>query len=494
MTVRSENRALGSIANDSNAISSSERSANTASGSSEVQATIGTLPSDYQRQKTTKQFFDIVPQHVFAANKHRLIEFRPPGSDGRLANAQQLAYCLEILRLSFSPGDILDPVVQNWLRTIDRDEQERLKEMVTGVAKALGRDELKDPKTVAEVMCLVPVIEREDFRYLLKEFYSGIDQSSLLDVHQLEGLASLIQDADPGYFNSDDLVRVLSLLNTRLRDIHQQSRQQIYRLTLAVSHILDAMADTKFTDMDREMLNEPLSAYLRDLRKSSDPYLVYQAAYAYQALLCVPDVEKMWQLGLRPTGNRIQRIPGLVSSMKSLDLSTFIEGLVYIQQALEGVSEIIQTVRTAYDDVTSLAEGGRDFLESLREGFSFRRKCAWYSALRAADVLIRDGQLVEFKKLVSEVPCRCEPPFQWGVCQRLGEIALDPMWDEDTRRGAIAFLGEIYRHDEMWGQQASVKQWILKLLMQLAVAPKADSKCECDCNLIPTINSQQSRR
>jgi hypothetical protein len=96
------------------------------------------------------------------------------------------------------------------------------------------------------------------------------------------------------------------------------------------------------------------------------------------------------------------------------------------------------------------------------------RKRAWYSALRGADVLIRDGELADFKRLVCEAPCRYDPAFQWGVCQRLGEMAANPKWDPITRRNAIAFLGEIYMNDEMWGQRASVKQWILNILMQLS--------------------------
>ncbi|KAG0195128.1 hypothetical protein BGX31_006721, partial [Mortierella sp. GBA43] len=47
-------------------------------------------------------------------------------------------------------------------------------------------------------------------------------------------------------------------------------------------------------------------------------------------------------------------------------------------------------------------------------------------------------------------------------------MAANPVWDAVTRRCAIAFLGEIYRYDDMWGHHASIKQWILNILMQLA--------------------------
>jgi len=194
-------------------------------------------------------------------------------------------------------------------------------------------------------------------------------------------------------------------------------------------------------------IHEPLAAYLDELKKSSDPYLVYQAAYTYQALLCVPDDESLWQATLRRTGKVIQGVSGLVSAVKGLDLSGFINGLGKIQQGLAGAGEIVQVVKTAYEGAVSLGESGQGFLECLQEGFSFNRKCAWYMALRGADSLIRDGSFIEFKKLVCDAPCRRDVAFQWGVCQRLGEIAANSEWNGETRRSAIVFLGKIYQDD-----------------------------------------------
>ncbi|KAI8355257.1 hypothetical protein B0O80DRAFT_448863, partial [Mortierella sp. GBAus27b] len=101
----------------------------------------------------------------------------------------------------------------------------------------------------------------------------------------------------------------------------------MHQLTLSVSHVLDAMADTGVKDLDREKLHQPLMEHLKRLKKSPDPYLVYQAAYAYQALLCVPDDETLWQAALRRTGRVVHGISGLVSAVKSVDLVKFIDGL-----------------------------------------------------------------------------------------------------------------------------------------------------------------------
>jgi hypothetical protein len=299
-----------------------------------------------------------------------------------------------------------------------------------------------------------------------------------MDVHQLEGLAVMLQSTDRGYFDADDLVKILQLLSTRLSNTHQQSTNHLYQLTLGVSHVLDAMADTGVKGLDRGKLHEPLLSFLDGLKSSDDPYLVYQAAYAYQALFCVPDNEALWQATLRRTGKVVKGISGLLSAVKGIDLNGFVEGLREIQQRLVGAPEIIQLVKDAYDGVSTLAKSGKGFLECINEGLSFSRKSAWYPALRGMDALIRDGLLCDLKRLVCEAPCRRDAAFQWGVVQRLGDIAADPKWDMETRRGAITFLGEMYRHDAQWGRQPTVKQWILDIIMQVSSGSDSEGQCK----------------
>ncbi|KAG0220788.1 hypothetical protein BGX31_010531 [Mortierella sp. GBA43] len=388
-----------------------------------------------------------IPSHIFADNmRPHSIEYKLPQPDERLTNTPQLVCCLSLLQASHSPGSILEPAAHKWLQVVekDSDEQERLHALSIEVIRAFKRDELKDAKSVAEVVSLAPVLNKEAFHDLLREFYSGIDHSGLLNFQQLEGLAQLIQGADSGHLSADDLVKILELLSTRLRGTHHQSAHHMHQLTLAVSHVLDAMADTKVTGLDRKNLHEPLSAYLSGLMKSTDPFLVYQAAYAFQALLCVPDNETTWQAAIRRTGKVVQGVAGLVSAVKGLDLDKFMDGLSNIQQGVNGVSIVIDVVKNAYEGVSSLAKSGQGFVECLKEGLSFERRRDWYAALRGADTLIRDGELSTFKKLVCGAPCRYDAAFQWGVCQRLGEMAANPMWDAVTRRSAIAFLGEIH--------------------------------------------------
>lgn len=436
------------------------------------------LQSSQSSQRSESSEVPTLPEHIFDENvRPPSMEMKLPQPDQRLDNTPQLVRCLSLLKASQSPGHALEPDALKWKQTIEKDtrERERLHEMATDVIRAFQEDEVKDAKAVAEVLTLAPVLDKATFKELFREFYSGIDTSGPLDVHHLEGLAQLIQSADPGHLSSDDFIKILGLLNTRLMDT-QQSSQDMHRLTMAVSHILDAMADTKMTDLDHRKLQEPLASYIDGLKKSSDPFLVFQAAYASQALLCVPDVETPWQAAMRRTGKLTQRVSGLVSMAKGLDFAKFMQGLETSQETASKMSKanVDYVLTTTYYGVTSPSGEGQDITESLKEAVSFEHKRDWYSALRGSDILIRDGELATFRKLVCEAPCRYDPPFQWGICQRLGEMATNPKWDAVTRQSAIAFLGEIYKNDQMWGQDICVKQWILSILMQLSSSSSSD--------------------
>ncbi|KAK3823358.1 MAG: hypothetical protein J3Q66DRAFT_366517 [Benniella sp.] len=387
-------------------------------------------------------------------------DFKPPKMGERLSSVPQLVTCLGLLQEAHSPDDILDSAARKWFRgTIDdAEEHDRLKWLAMDMIRAFKRDEVKDAEVVAEVVYLAPVLKKNVLRELLHVFCDVIDRSGLLELYQLDGLAQLIRGAKSGYLDADDLYKILGLISTHLHDLFQQSPTHIYQLTLAASHVLDAITDAKVRGLDRAKILEALSPYLDSLKESSDPYLVYQAAYAYQAAQCFPDDETLWQEAFRRTDKAIPGVTRFRSAVNELALNGFIVGLQDIQQEISGASGDMQLISP--------------FVAALKEGPSFNSKSAWYPALRGADMLIRDGQFGSFNKLIDEAPCRLDPAFQWGVCQRLGGIAADPSWDPNTRRSAIAFLGEIYRDDEEWDYQASVKQWILIILLKLSRLPE----------------------
>ncbi|KAF9351413.1 hypothetical protein BGX34_000576 [Mortierella sp. NVP85] len=437
-----------------------------------LQNSLGLFGKAHANFKKAAQWDRIVEQSSFFNENvdPPAVVFTPPEPDERLYDTRLLAACLSLLRPSAPSIDDLEPTARKWLRAVKNnvDEQERLWSLATDVIREFVGDELKETEAVAEVMLLAPVLDQQDYRFLIGRFFSSVDQSDLISIQHLQGLADMIHGVDPGYLRANDLVEILELISARLEETHLQSSTYLYQLALGITHILDAIADTKVNGLDREKIHAPFDSYLEKLGKSSDPCLVYQAAYAYQALQYVMDNETPWQPALRRTGKVIQGVSGLMSATEGLDLDGFMKGLEIIQKGMGGVSAGNTVAKTTYKDVTSLAKGGKEFLDILKESFSFDRKQAWYSALRGADTLIRDGHLVKFKTLACEAACRRDPAFQWGVCQRLGEIAANSMWGLDTQRDAVSFLGDLYRSDADLGQQAHVKQWILTILTQLS--------------------------
>ncbi|KAG0232993.1 hypothetical protein BGX31_004984, partial [Mortierella sp. GBA43] len=390
-----------------------------------------------------------------------VIPFTPPEPDTRLNDTPQLVFCLDLLRGSHDSDDTLDPSVRNWLLRIksDSNEKERLKALATDIIKSLRRHELLDPETLAEVAHLAPVLDKEDFRHLLEEYHSEMKQTMSLCPHHIEGLARLIRSAGPGYLEAGDFIKILDLIDTRLTSIHHRSLGVIYAFALAASHVLDVMTDAEIKNAGWDRLREPLSSYLNELKRSSDPYLVFQAAYTYQAILCAPGDVKPWQAATPHTDNATKGVT-------VLDINDFLGRLSDIQQGEPGLP-VSMIPKNAYGGATSLSTSGQSFLNCLRDGYSFDRKCAWYTALRGADTMIRKGHFTSLRRLICEAPCRLHSAFQWGICQRLGEVAANPMWDSETRRDAIEFLGEIYRNDATWGTQPTVKQHILNTLMKL---------------------------
>ncbi|KAG0240352.1 hypothetical protein BGX31_002024 [Mortierella sp. GBA43] len=134
----------------------------------------------------TGRIIATVASHLFPKNvQPPNINIKLPGPDERLTDTLQLACCLGLLQAACSSVNTLEPEVHEWLQIVekDTDEQERLHAIATDVLRAYRRDELKDAKAVAEVVCLAPVLTKDPYRDMIKDFCTAIDQSRLLDAH-----------------------------------------------------------------------------------------------------------------------------------------------------------------------------------------------------------------------------------------------------------------------------------------------------------------------
>ncbi|KAG0314052.1 hypothetical protein BGZ97_009680, partial [Linnemannia gamsii] len=437
------------------------------------------LPTDAQpsaAQPIADIFGENVPKPV--------IKTGLPCLQQRIERTDQLVYCNTLLlQDSLSPPFVLtgakatqnpvdtlrqpalDKAELTWLEEMKKFpmEADRLRWLASRMVEQFLSDINKDSTKIAEIVSLGPILQKEAYRKLLSAFIEEFDEASILDVDILQGLVQLVQDTSPGYLSYDDLIKILSAFRTRLECTHQQSTESSYHLTLAVSRIFDVMADHKVQDLDRVLGHEPLSAVLSGLKDSSDPYLMYQACYAFQALQYVPDDETALLAMLRhATGvaNGLIKIPSVIK----LDLSSVLDGLANMCKALECSIEI---ATSTYGGACSLKESGRGVLNSLKNGLGPGQKRPWYPAVKAAYAFSQAGQLKDLRQLIIEAPCRHDPLFQWGISQLLGDIAVDLVWTTATRQQAIYLLGHLYQHDQNWGKDESVKAWMLAIFTKL---------------------------
>ncbi|KAG9070336.1 hypothetical protein KI688_009673 [Linnemannia hyalina] len=427
-------------------------------------------------------------------------EVKNPASKfgSRIDTTPQLALCIALLPKVGDPfnqqedhSQILSSGItaqRAWINYMKQDpiEQERLRCLGACMVDEFAKDASKYSTEIAEMVLIGPVLDNEHFRRLLLCTITEFEQAVLLDIDLLQGLVQLVQSAPSEALLPDDLVKILRVLGVRLQDTHQQLSVHPFHLTLAVSRLLDIMAEHKVKDLDRLEEHEALSGVLPGLKASSDPYLMYQACYAFQALQYVPDNESPLQAVLRHSTGVVEGLVK-VSAVFKLDLGAVLEGLGKLQETLEGVVEVAGSV---YDGASSLMESGRGVLESMKEGLRSGQKRPWYTAVRAAYAFAQAGQLKDLKVLIYEAPCRRDPLFQWGICQLLGEIASDTIWDTSVRLHAIDLLGELYMNDPLWGQDESVKTWMLNIIRQLGTT--ADQVVSASAHtLLKDLNQEQ---
>ncbi|CAO3565462.1 unnamed protein product [Mortierella alpina] len=410
--------------------------------------------------------------------------------DARIDRTSQLALCITLLPKNTAASlqskghhtafDLTnktswiastDGAEQEWVLAIEGHpiKQDHLRWLGSRIVEEFIKHAVKDPIAVSEVVLLGSVLDQAHYRKLLNCFIEELNKSVLLDVDLLQGLVQLVQCSSPTFLDADDLVKILSILKVRLIETHQQSSEHQYHLTLAVARLIDVMAEPahQVKDLPRVEEREPLAKVLAGLQASADPYLMYQALYAFQALQYVPDDESALQAIVRHSVGAAESLIK-VSGVIQLNFEGLLEGLKQMQETVEKTYGI---AKSTYEGVSSLIDSGRGLFDSLKMGLVSGHKQPWYPAVLTATALCRSGQLKDFNKLVQEVPCRRDPRFQWGVSQLLGEIAIDGEWVLGLRERAAGFLGDLYLHDAEWGQDDSVKSWMLTILLKISEVP-----------------------
>ncbi|KAF9907120.1 hypothetical protein EC991_011260 [Linnemannia zychae] len=388
------------------------------------------------------------------------VVYHLPVPGEQLETTHQLAYCLALLHETIDETR-LDPDTLKWRRNTlkNSDELVRMETITRQVVTKFIEDHEKNATIVEEVVQLAQVLHKETSRSLLASFVDTVSNSKLLHLHSMEGLARVIQCAPSGSIDSNDLVDILQVLYTRLQTIHSLSINHLCHLLLALSRVLDVMVVAQVGDVDRVTLHGPLTALLHELESHQNPYVAFQAEYATQALLNVSDNDTIWKAGFRRGWLVLRGAAGFAKMPDPREIKDALEGLEKLYEAGKGAARILNNAWVAYKTSEKLAF-------NTKEGFKFKR--IWYPTLRSAEEYIQAGDLIGFKELVTNAPCRHELIFQLGICQLLGRFVVDKQWDLESRRSTLAFFGVLCQTDDVWNRHERVGQVIFDMTSILA--------------------------
>ncbi|KAF9281372.1 Transducin (beta)-like 1 X-linked receptor 1, partial [Linnemannia elongata] len=394
----------------------------------------------------------------------------------------QLVHCARLLledqhpstsRSSPTEVDVLDDTGRHWLDAIQEDPLAltRIRWLVSRLDKEFRNDLSLGPEAIFEVVILGPVLCKVDYRDLLSCFIERFDQSALLNASLLQGMTQLLQSAPSGFLTDDDLIHIVSSLRKRLESTHASDRAHVYQLVFAVSKVLEVMVRGEVKDLNRQRHHQSLLAALRNLKGvDNDEFLKFQVSYAYQMSLYLPDDETSFQAFWRYAESVAVGVSAAASDFK-LDPMSALAAVEHIQQV---AGNAIDVAEFNIDSAQVFQVTAERAAQAAEKAYCSQKKQPWFLALQAGYLFAQDGRLVDFNVLVCDATRRYDVNFQCGVCQILGEMALNPLWDDGSRRSAIEFLGELCKTDAGRRKDGKVKKWVATALQQISRSASPD--------------------
>ncbi|KAF9926344.1 WD_REPEATS_REGION domain-containing protein [Linnemannia zychae] len=356
---------------------------------------------------------------------------------------------------------------RDWAALIDPFEKSHYYGLVDQLVRTFIEDPFKNPETIAEVVLVGTVLDKDTYCVLLSSFIAELTERNLRYLDILQGLVQLVECVSCEHLVDDDLVRIAIVLLNKLSVAHAGSNDHYLYLIWALSRILAVMAEVNVMKLNHSRDHQPTLQFLAGLNISSNIYVKYQAAYAYQALQYISNDDTSLQFAWRYIQGDAH-VASAVTTLIRIDPSEFLKGVAGLTSAYE----VPDVFAAAFEVGKAAGEDARTPFEApLRiagdASRSFKKR-SWYLILQGTALYLRQGQFQDFKTIVSHAPCRNDPNFQWGICRQLGEIAADLLLDIHIRRQAVEFLFGLYRGHTSLKLHNDVKQWILIILSQVS--------------------------
>ncbi|GJJ76144.1 hypothetical protein EMPS_08503 [Entomortierella parvispora] len=365
-----------------------------------------------------------------SVDRRKPITIPVPGDDELIEDTIQLFYCARLLEKGRSHSRLLSPALSTkpshtihsddqdeWIRYIGDNplEKEHLYNLMSRMARKFVTLSTRDPASIQEVVLIGPFLIKDYHHELARIFLQEFQRKTALDANILLGLVQLIREAPSDSFMFDDLARILGPIRKRLEATAGRDAEYTVYLIHAVTVLLTAMGACSTKDQGFEEC-EPLFRIFSALQKHKYPPVKFQAKYA-----------------------------------KKVMISIFSRGV------MENDANFAQT-----------ANWPQKLMRMVRRSFSRNQ---WFQDVQQAMGFVRNHLLSDLYKLVHKGSSTGNINFKWHICQLLGEIAVDPTWNDDDHHKALTLLYEYANINGSVRHDPVIRRWALTILRHVTEFP-----------------------
>ncbi len=297
---------------------------------------------------------------------------------------------------------------------------------------------------IAEVMQLEPFMQEElrqavrnKIQGMLDHIVDGVKQYAELEAaDENEGLAALASlnnlrliTTNAGFISlkKDNLIKTLRALRRLLENVDAYTKKYREQLNISASQILAEIA----VQIAKEPLNsekfdrtlQRLFDYFKNLKDKRDPYLVYRAAYARQALI---DIYAQTR-DKSSKGSSFDRATDAEKTVNE-DLAKQVEELRISKAGTALATHHVTSGRN--EKSTSSEKSKEEIADDFSIAWGTQQTSSWYQSLRALDQIIAkrvtgEVTLSALKKYLDRPLVSEGKLFLWGIYERGVNLLLN---------------------------------------------------------------------
>ncbi|GJJ74250.1 hypothetical protein EMPS_06608 [Entomortierella parvispora] len=355
-----------------------------------------------------------------------------PGHDEPIEDTAQLVYCIRLLNKKHGIPDSLLPSSSStglspsthesdyeaWVQYMESNplEKAHLYSVVKRMVSKFVEGPTWETDSLREVVHIGPLLDKDHHRELVRIVLQGFQRSTSLDINVLHGLVQLVRDGPSDSCVPEDMVRTLAYIRERLKKTVGEDTEDTVYLTRAATILLTTLSTCQSKDQSKDQYHvghEQWFKVLSSLRKHKSSPIRFQARYAGQILISASD-----------------------------------------QRTLDGDPD--------------LSRRARRISRLLRRPQESYGKKQWFLDVQRAKGLARSRRCTDLFLLIHQGPNVHDTNFQWHACQILGELAVDPSCDDDTRHQAITLIHEYAKASGTIKSGPVIRRWALTILRHIS--------------------------